>query len=546
MGIIYNLNQQEKQKKDCWGDAVFYRMGYPVITDILSKDKSLDTQKMSQEDVDFISFMEPNRKETIMSKRRQQREIERIIQEKESEPSVKFETSDALSTGSTSEKGQQSTPPTDEESIPYITDKPAPKVEEVQTQKSTQKEDMTDANYEEPHYDILLGKETESSQYGILGRTVTKDKLVAVDLDGCNTFSLFGVQGAGKSYTIGTVTEMVLKRFSKVNKLRAPLASVIFHYSDSMDYTPEFTSMVTPQLAILKERYGTEAGSVDDVILHAPESKVEERKAEYPSIEVHPIGFDSSELQVKDWMFLLGAMGNDSTYIRELKMIMKKIRSDMSLRNIRRGVAASSSLSNGQKALASQRLDFAEEYITDGTQLRDYLRPGRLIIVDLRDEFIEKNEALGLFVVMLNIFSGVMQVDGKAFNKFIVFDEAHKYMNDKDLVGSITTAIREMRHKGVSIMIASQDPMSLPNEIIELSSIVLLHRFNSPQWVKHVQKSITPLGTLTAAEMSNLKSGEAYLWANKASDIIITSKPVKINVRPRVTKHGGDTIQAVK
>ena len=551
MGIIYNLSQQEKQKKDCWGDAVFYRMGYPVITDILSKDKSLDTQKMSQEDVDFISFMEPNRKETIMSKRRQQREIERIIQEKESEPSVKFETSDALSTGSTSEKGQQSTPPTDEESIPYITEKPAPKVEEVQTQKSTPKEDMTAVNYEEPQYDILLGKETESSQYGILGRTVTKDKLVAVDLDGCNTFSLFGVQGAGKSYTIGTVTEMVLKQFSKVNKLRAPLASVIFHYSDSMDYAPEFTSMVTPnddarQLAILKERYGAEAGSMDDVILLAPESKVEERKAEYPSIEVHPIGFDSSELQVKDWMFLLGAMGNDSTYIRELKMIMKKIRSDMSLRNIRRGVAASSSLSNGQKALASQRLDFAEEYITDGTQLRDYLRPGRLIIVDLRDEFIEKNEALGLFVVMLNIFSGVMQVDGKAFNKFIVFDEAHKYMNDKDLVGSITTAIREMRHKGVSIMIASQDPMSLPNEIIELSSIVLLHRFNSPQWVKHVQKSITPLGTLTAAEMSNLKSGEAYLWANKASDSIITSKPVKINVRPRVTKHGGDTIQAVK
>ena len=166
--------------------------------------------------------------------------------------------------------------------------------------------------------------------------------------------------------------------------------------------------------------------------------------------------------------------------------------------------------------------------------------------MDLRDEFIEKNEALGLFVVMLNIFSGVMQVDGKAFNKFIVFDEAHKYMNDKELVGSITTAIREMRHKGVSIMIASQDPMSLPNEIIELSSIVLLHRFNSPQWVKHVQKSITPLGTLTAAEMSNLKSGEAYLWANKASDGTITTKPVKITIRPRVTKHGGDTIQAVK
>lgn len=558
MGIIYNLNQQEKQKKECWGDAVFYRMGYPVIQDILSKDKSLNTERMSQEDMDFISFMEPNRKETIMSKRRQQREIERIIKDEESEPSVKFVTpddsTDAIPEVKPNEEPSKKIPipsSEDDTSSSYSPVESVKKDESVNTQTSSTQEIMLDNNYEEPKYDILLGKESVSSQYGILGRTVAKDKLVAVDLDGCNTFSLFGVQGAGKSYTIGTVTEMVLKQFSKVNKLQAPLASVIFHYSDSMDYAPEFTSMVAPndderQLAMLKERYGAEAGSVDDVILLAPESKVEERKAEYPSIEVHPIGFDSSELQVKDWMFLLGAMGNDSTYIRELKMIMKKIRSDMSLRNIRRGVAASNSLSNGQKALASQRLDFAEEYITDGTQLRDYLRPGRLIIVDLRDEFIEKNEALGLFVVMLNIFSGVMQVDGKAFNKFIVFDEAHKYMNDKELVGSITTAIREMRHKGVSIMIASQDPTSLPNEIIELSSIVILHRFESPQWVKHIQKSLTALGALTADEMRNLKSGEAYLWSSKASDNIVTSKPVKINVRPRVTKHGGDTIQAVK
>lgn len=163
----------------------------------------------------------------------------------------------------------------------------------------------------------------------------------------------------------------------------------------------------------------------------------------------------------------------------------------------------------------------------------------------MRDEFIEKDEALGLFVVMLNIFAGSKNVNGEKFNKFIVFDEAHKYMNNKDLVNSITTAIREMRHKGVSIMIASQDPMSLPTEIIELSSIVVLHRFSSPAWVKHVQKAITPLQTLTASEMAQLGSGEALLWASKASDKSVTMRPVKISIRPRVTKHGGDTISAI-
>lgn len=277
-------------------------------------------------------------------------------------------------------------------------------------------------------------------------------RVIGLDLNECNTISLFGVQGAGKSYTIGSITEMVLRQFSKVNLLPAPMASVIFHYSDSMDYAPEFTSMVYPndeagQLAKLKAEYGAEPGCIKDVILLAPESQVETRKEEYPDIEVHPIGFDSSELAVRDWMFLLGAMGNDSTYIKELKQIMKACRNDMSLINIRNGVANSNHMSTSQRSLAEQKLDFAEEYISDGNKLQQYMKPGRLIIVDLRDEFIEKDEALGLFVVMLNIFSSVLKVDGRAFNKFIVFDEAHKYMNNKELVGSITTAIREMRHK---------------------------------------------------------------------------------------------------
>ena len=106
------------------------------------------------------------------------------------------------------------------------------------------------------------------------------------------------------------------------------------------------------------------------------------------------------------------------------------------------------------------------------------LRPGRLIIVDLRDEFIDKDEALGLFVVMLNIFANAGREEG--FNKLIVFDEAHKYMDNPDLTAHIVDVIRQMRHQGVSVLIASQDPPSLPTAIIELSSLVILHRFNSP------------------------------------------------------------------
>ena len=512
-------------------------MGSKVINEILDDKSELNTYTKGKtvQDGDFIDFFEKS--ERTLGKL-QLNNIEAKPKEKK-------------------KADQQTQPkmyPTPEEGneLTHSSSVKEPIVEQIRTEgrKNTTQENKVETIYIEPSYEITIGKTTNSPQYGIIGKTITGDRSIAIDLSETNTISLFGVQGGGKSYTIGTISEMVLKQFSNINKLPASLAGVIFHYSESMDYAPEFTSMIYPnddkaQLKKLKEVYGAEPDNIEDIVLLVPKDKLAERKQEYPSIEVQPISFNSTELNVQDWMFLLGAVGNDSTYIRQLKAIMRSVRNNISLQTMRRGIANSNLLTNSQKSLAEQRLNFAAEYINDDELLKGYLKPGRLIIVDLRDELIAKEEALGLFVVILNIFSGVKEIDGKFFNKFIVFDEAHKYMNNSDLTDSIVTAIREMRHKGVSLMIASQDPMSLPNAIIELSSIVLLHKFNSPQWVKHVQKSITQLSSLSASEMAALSPGEAYLWATKSTDKQVMSRPIKISTRPRITKHGGDTIKAI-
>lgn len=568
MGIIFNLGQNVKQIKTPYGDATIYKMGRPVIEDILSSDKSLDTFHLDAEDQEFINeFPKSSRRESRIPEvavKPAPRKPESVHDVKDIDiPSVTFpkkeeEKGDEPKSVPTPDPIPKTSSKRESEVQPHQEKQPEIPVEPKPTPgESSHNEQPTSTvtptplapEVPGPDYGLFIGSEQGTSQYGIMGETVANKKKIALDLNGCNTISLFGVQGAGKSYTIGVVTEMMLRQFQNVNKLPSPLASVIFHYSETIDYAPEFTSMIYPndeagQLAKLKDVYGVNPDNIEDVVLLTTESKLDERKSEYPNLEVHPIGFHSKELQVQDWMFLLGAVGNDSIYIKEFKQILKKTRNDLTLKNIKNGLKGNSFLSNSQKDRAMQRIQFAEEYIKDGNKLQQYLKPGRLVIVDLRDEFIEKEEALGLFVVMLNIFSGVKTVDGEAFNKFIVFDEAHKYMDDRKLVEAITTAIREMRHKGVSIMIASQDPVKLAPEIIELSSVIMLHRFNSPTWVSHMKKAVTALGNLSATEMASLGSGEAYLWATKASDKMVTTRPIKISIRPRVTKHGGGTIQA--
>jgi len=118
-------------------------------------------------------------------------------------------------------------------------------------------------------------------------------------------------------------------------------------------------------------------------------------------------------------------------------------------------------------------------------------------------------------------------------------------VDSPDLVAGLVEVVREMRHKGTSIMVASQDPPSVPVALIELSSQIILHRFNSPAWLKHIQKANAALAELTPERMANLGPGEAYVWSSKASDLAFSRGAVKVQCRPRVTKHGGDTRTAV-
>ncbi len=399
----------------------------------------------------------------------------------------------------------------------------------------------------ETGYDIVLGVSGNSPQFGLLGEV--SGRKVALDLNHTHTLSLFGVQGGGKSYTIGTVIEMASKPFQRINVLPSPLATVIFHYSPTQEYAPEFTSMihansVDEEIHMLRERYNANPEALKDVLILTPANKVDDRRAEYPDIDVRPIAFSASELKASHWKFLMGAIGSQSMYLRQINLIMRGLRENLTLDSLRVGIE-NSTLSDHLKELAQTRLQFANEYINDNQKLQDLIRPGRLIIVDLRDEYIEKDEALGLFVVMLQVFSEATY-QRSTFNKLVVFDEAHKYIENDDLVSGLVEVVREMRHKGTSIMVASQDPPSVPVSLIELSSQIIMHKFNSPAWLKHIQKANASLNELTSEKMNNLGTGEAFVWSSKASDEAFTRGAVKVKCRPRITQHGGITRTAVR
>jgi DNA helicase HerA-like ATPase len=244
-------------------------------------------------------------------------------------------------------------------------------------------------------------------------------------------------------------------------------------------------------------------------------------------------------LQLADWKLLMGIAEGTQMYAKTMSLILGDLRGRVTVEDLRDSVTAST-LTPAQKTTALNRISFVEPYVRSGEAISQVIQPGRLVIVDLRDELMDKGEALSLFMVLLNRFTQARH-NGKSFNKIIVFDEAHKYMDDPALTNAITEAVREMRHKGASIVVASQNPPSVPEEIIELSSIILAHKFTSPAWLKHLQKVSQAFVDMKSSQFTHLGPGQAFAWAAGNPKYI---RPQRIQMRPRLTRHGGATRKA--
>jgi hypothetical protein len=85
----------------------------------------------------------------------------------------------------------------------------------------------------------------------------------------------------------------------------------------------------------------------------------------------------------------------------------------------------------------------------------------------------------------------------------------------------------------------------VPRSIIELTSILVLHRITSPQWLKHLKSAIIGLEDISEEHLATLQPGDALVWAQRSTDKRFTQRPYKVRIRPRFSLHGGGTKTAV-
>jgi DNA helicase HerA-like ATPase len=107
----------------------------------------------------------------------------------------------------------------------------------------------------------------------------------------------------------------------------------------------------------------------------------------------------------------------------------------------------------------------------------------------------------------------------------------------KEFADEIVTVVNQMRHTATSVIIASQNPDSIPSDVLEKSSIVILHRLTSPHQVGYLKKAVYGLSKVSDDAVAKLNKGEAIIWATESTDAQAAQSGIKVKIRPRFTRH---------
>lgn len=363
-----------------------------------------------------------------------------------------------------------------------------------------------------------------------------------------------GVQGSGKSHTTSCIIENCMLELEPVSKISKPISTLVFHYDSDPTNFCESSTLAIP---FLREQFdGVYYPYVKKLTILASPSFYKQRKEFYSGIancQVIPLLFRWRDLNAHHLRSLmqLEIHENMPLYMGVLLDLLRSYQKKNVLPTFASFKAEIEKLkfSSSQTGPLNQRMRLIESFLYESPENADisehFLNPlelfqdGSLVIADLTDPMLSPGEANGIFQVLLSIFRTIQSP------KLVVLDEAHKYLANSmsdGLTVSVLEVIRQMRHYGMRIVISSQNPKGLPEEILELCSVAILHRFHSIDWFNYLKRKL-PLADSDLEEIFSVPPGSALVfssrWERNLSQSSNDCAIKRVKIRRRFTVDAG-------
>jgi len=403
--------------------------------------------------------------------------------------------------------------------------------------------------------------------------TIVDDSSVYLNVGEPFCMIVVGVQGGGKSHTVNVVLEncMIPCSIPQNNPLiglHTPMSALVFHYDQSETNVCEATGLVNLRHAVSRVlgTYNLRPQLQRVVILVSPTFYKQrklfygDKKEEEGKYVLLPLLFRWATLDAVQLKKLMRIDEGDNQLY--MGVMLAKIREYQRAGTVPEFRTFCSEIlkafpSSNQNGPLEQRLALLRQFVEESEEndelreeqrdLGDLVTEGSLVVADMTDPMLSPAEANGVFQVLLEQFR-LKKLD---CGKIVVFDEAHKYFGEKSkggdgLASSIIDTVRLMRHEGMRVVVSTQSPLTMPPELLELSTVAVCHSFHSKDWYRYLSMKI-PLPEDGFDCVQKLQPGEALTFASRpalgvdTNKINITGATFMIRVRPRITEDRGQS-----
>ncbi|EKX40806.1 hypothetical protein GUITHDRAFT_58575, partial [Guillardia theta CCMP2712] len=384
-----------------------------------------------------------------------------------------------------------------------------------------------------------------------------------------------GVQGGGKSHTIGCVLEACMLPFpsSKVVNLNKPMTTLVLHYDTNPQAKVEATGLMSPNTMLEQMlRANSKTGApcelnLKDVVVLVSPCYYKQRQQYYgKGVTVKPLLFKWNRLTSDHIKRIMRLKEEDNQlYVSMMTQLLRsnqRNNSSMSLAELLKQLQSECKLTTQAGPLA-QRIQLLQSIVQESSvntslartssDLQDACKPGKLVIVDLTDPMLTSAEANSIFQILVEQFR---TLGGHVTGKLLVLDEAHKYMQGVESDGlsqSIVNIARLMRHDNMRLAVSTQNPSTLAPELLELISFAVLHRFHSHDWYHYLAAKL-PLVQEDWERILELRPGQGLVFASRKSFMSEEedkeggsksggSRCMQVNIRARLTADKGASMR---
>jgi uncharacterized protein len=358
----------------------------------------------------------------------------------------------------------------------------------------------------------------DSKKFALIGKLEGKDIDIFLDLEKLLTkhVSVLAKSGAGKSYAVGVLIEEIVEK-------KVPILVIDPHgeYS-SMRYASEEDKDAL-------KKYGKAPKAIKGVQEYG-DSKVLQN--------VRPLRLESNLTAAEITQLMPGKLSNTQMGIlyAAIKNLDKISFSDVLY-------ALEKEDNNSKWAIINnlQHLKDMDIFSEASVPYNELVHPGRLTIINLKGIPPDVQEII-VYKLMKDLFEQRKQEKIPPF--FTVIEEAHNYCPERSFGETrcskiIRTIASEGRKFGLGLCVISQRPARVDKSVLSQCTTQIILKVTNPNDLKAVSSSVEGITAESEEEIKNLSIGTALVTG-------VSEMPLFVNIRPRMTKHGGHAQEIIR